>query len=59
MNISVDIKNAKKVIAFAKYFSGKSPVKIIDKNSNKELWTGYMNTSQDIIKEMEDFIYED
>ena len=32
---------------------------IIDKNSNKELWTGYMNTSQDIIKELEDYIYED
>ena len=59
INILVNPKNAKRAISFVKYFSGKTPVKIIDKNSNKELWTGYMNTSQDIIKEMEDFIYED
>ena len=46
-----------KVISFAKYFSGKTRVTFYDKNTKDEIWSGYMNTSNEILNELKFIIH--
>jgi len=54
--INITQEQAKKVISFVKYFEGKTRVKIIEKDSGKEIWSGYMNTSKEVLKELAELI---
>lgn len=45
--------NSGRIIAFAKYFSGRTPVVIAEKETKKVIWKGYMDTSGDVMKELE------
>lgn len=54
--INITQEQAQKVISFVKYFEGKTRVKIIEKDSGKEIWSGYMNTSKEVLKELAELI---
>lgn len=49
---------AQSLISFAKFFTGKTPVKFVESNSDKEIWTGFMNTSKQVLIEMEELLNE-
>ena len=52
MKFLIDKKHSKKVIAFAKFFAGKTHVSFFDKETKNEIWSGYMNTSREILTEL-------
>ncbi|MBE7057502.1 MAG: DNA polymerase III subunit alpha [Ruminococcaceae bacterium] len=47
-----------KVVSFVKYFAGKTPVKIIEKDTENEIWAGYMNTDKEVLKELSELIQQ-
>ena len=53
----IDSDKKDKVISFAKYFYGKTHVTFYDKNTKNEIWSGYMNTSKEILNELKYIIH--
>ncbi len=53
----IDSEKKDKVISFAKYFYGKTHVTFYDKNTKNEIWSGYMNTSKEILNELKYIIH--
>ena len=54
--INITHEQAKKVVSFVKYFEGKTRVKIVEKDTGNEIWSGYMNTSKEVLKELAELI---
>ena len=51
--ITVTSETAKRILAFVKYFSGRNPVKVIDQETGNCVYSGYMNASEEVMKELE------
>ena len=56
--IKISGGQTKKVVSFVKYFAGKTPVKIIEKDTENEIWAGYMNTDKEVLKELSELIQQ-
>lgn len=51
--LTVTGETAKRTLAFVKYFSGRHPVKLIDQETGNCIYSGYMNASDEVMKELE------
>ena len=51
--LNVTRENAKRILAFVKFFSGRTPVKLIDQETGNCVYSGYMNASEEVMKELE------
>lgn len=54
--ITVPEEYAARAVALAKYFTGRTHVKLIGKNNGALIYEGYMNTAPEIMKELESVI---
>lgn len=54
--INITAEQAKKVVSFVKYFEGKTRVNIVEKDTGNKIWSGYMNTSKEVLKELSELI---